>query len=228
MKKNLKIISTLALAAGLTSAAFGEGVLSIDFDDADGWVLDSAGITSYASDHVYSKSGWTFTGGPALRNTTSAQDGFAGAIGTYSWRLRDATVNWTATYTNSLAAEEFFSQFSFDARRWDGSPSPAYTVSYSLNGGSDWITATGIGSSGVLDNAAFGNSSDWSNFSQSLTPAAGLAANQFVVRFSATGGERIMVDNFSSVTAIPEPSTYAVIFGSLALGLVIIRRRLRR
>lgn len=44
---------------------------------------------------------------------------------------------------------------------------------------------------------------------------------------STAGSQTAFFDNVS-LTAIPEPSTYAVIFGSLALGLVIIRRRLRR
>jgi hypothetical protein len=76
-----------------------------------------------------------------------------------------------------------------------------------------------------LDNAAFGDSSDWSSFSQTISSPTELAANQFVVRFSATGGERIMIDNFSVVTAVPEPSTYAALLGALALGVVMWRRR---
>lgn len=216
MKKFLTIIG-LAAAASLTG---GQAVV-INFDNASNWTAGSASITSYASDHTYSESNWLFTGGPALRNTTAAQDGFAGALGTYSWRLRDAAVTWTATYTSALSSGEYTS-FGFDARRWDGSPSPAYTVEYSFNGGSSWTTASSIGTSGVLDNAAFGNSSNWSSFSQSISHGA-LAANQFVVRFSATGGERIMVDNF---TAVPEPTTWALIgLGSLAMVWTIRRRR---
>jgi len=132
-------------------------------------------------------------------------------------------VTWTATYTQALAPTDKFSAFGFDARRWDGSPSPAYTVEYSFNGGTNWTTAINIGTSGVLDNAAFGNSSDWSSFNQTLSSPTGLVANQMVVRFSATGGERIMVDNFTA-TVIPEPATWALLgLGAMA---VIIRRNL--
>jgi hypothetical protein len=229
---NKKLISFIA--AGLVvagSAAQGAISLVIDFDTADNWTAGSGQINSYQTDHQYSESSMTFTGGPALRNTTTATDGFAGALGTYSWRLRDATdsapVAWTATYTAALEATESFSGFGFDARRWDGSPSPNYTVEYSLNGGTDWTTATSIGTNGKLDNTAFGNSSDWSSFSQSLASSNGLAANQFVVRFSALGGERIMIDNFT-VTAVPEPSTYAAIAFLMGIGLVVVRRRARK
>ena len=77
---------------------------TINFDDDSKWVAGSASLTSYASDHQYSDKNWIFTGGPGLRNTTSAQDGFPGALGTYSWRLHtNTTVNWTATYTEYLA-----------------------------------------------------------------------------------------------------------------------------
>ncbi|MCB0811437.1 MAG: hypothetical protein KDB96_19330, partial [Flavobacteriales bacterium] len=88
----------------------------INFDDDLLWTAGSASITSYASDHTYVASDWSFTGGPALRQTTSAQDGFPGAFGTYSWRLQNVTtVDWRATYTGS----EVIDAFGFSVRRWD-------------------------------------------------------------------------------------------------------------
>lgn len=51
--------------------------------------------------------------------------------------------------------------------------------------------------------------------------------------FSQSAATEVGVNSFApdsaalSVTAIPEPSTYAMIFGAGALGLLIIRRRLR-
>jgi len=185
---------------------------TINFDDDSKWVAGSASLTSYASDHQYSDKNWIFTGGPGLRNTTSAQDGFPGALGTYSWRLHtNTTVNWTATYTENLATNQNFTGFGFSARRWDNNPSPAYTVSYSTDGGDNWTTATDIGSNGVLDNSAFGNSSDWKMFFQRIdTLLTGLEANKFIVKFSATTGERIMVDNFTYeiTTEAPDSTTY--------------------
>ena len=178
----------------------------IDFDTAGNWTAGSVAITSYALNHTYIQNNWTFTGGNALRNTTTAQDGFAGALGTYSWRLENASgVSWTATYNAQLATNKKFTGFGFDARRWDGSPVPAYTVEYSLNGGTSWDAATSIGSSGVIDNAALNNASNWITFNQSVSSNAGLPANNFVVRVKSAGTtERIMIDNFTyQITTLP-------------------------
>lgn len=211
----------LLAAFGLASASSQGAPVTINFDTDVNWTAGSGAISSYQSDHTYSESGWLFTGGPALRNTSTDQDGFAGALGTYSWRLRDATgVSWTATFTQALGAGEYFSNFGFDARRWDGSPDPGYTVSYSVNGGGSFTTATSIGSSGVINNAALGNSSDWSSFSQSFTSPTALAANQFVVKIERTTGERLMVDNFTATT-IPEPSTI-MLMGLIGIAAVML------
>lgn len=177
--------------------------VTIAFDNAANWTAGSAAITSYATDHQYSESGLHFTGGGALRNTSSAQDGFAGAMGTYSWRLQNTTtVVWTATYTTALTGGAQITAFGFDARRWDASPSPNFLVEYSYNGGSSWTTASSVGSSGTIDNAGLNNTSDWSTFTQAVSSPTNLAANQFKVRVSALGTtERVMIDNFTLTTA---------------------------
>ena len=201
--------------AGLAAGAVQANV--INFDTASNWTASGSGLlTSYQTGHKYAESGWEFTGGPALRETTATQDGFPGFEGTYAWRLRDATVTWTATYTKALQPNEYFSAFGFDARRWDNSPSPAYAVSYSFNGGSTWTNFT------TINNAALDNSSQWKTFSNAVSSATGLAANQFVVRFSATGGERIMVDNFS-YNVVPEPAVISLIAFIGVLSLFVRR-----
>lgn len=178
-------------------AAQAQTTILVDFDTAGNW-SSSGSLTSYQTYHSYAESGWSFTGGPALRQTTTAQDGVAGALGTYAWRLRDAAVTWTAIHTAALEPGEYFSAFGFDARRWDGTPSPAYTVDYSFNGGTTWSNFT------TINNTALGNASSWKTFTNAVVSATGLAANQFVVRFSASSGERIMVDNFFSETRMEE------------------------
>ncbi len=182
-----------------------EPALLINFDIVGNWTAGSAAIGSYASNHTYIQNNWTFTGGPALRNTTNAQDGFAGALGTYAWRLTNAAASWTATYNSILATNKKFTGFGFDARRWDDSPSPAFTVEYSVDGGTNWTTATSIGTSGIIDNAALNNASDWITFNQSVSSNTGLPANNFVVRVKSTGAtERIMIDNFTyQISTLP-------------------------
>jgi len=201
-----KLIAFGLILASANLTARSQSNVVIDFDDAAKWTQGSAALSSYATDHTYAESGWLFTGGPALRNGTSTQDGVAGALGTYSWRLRDASnVTWTATYTNSFAADANLTLFGFDVRRWDGSPSPAFTVSYSIDGGTSFTTATSFGTAGVIDNAGLNNSSAWASFSQALSAPLGLGANQFVVQVQSTSTtERIMIDNFNfTINAAP-------------------------
>ncbi|XZE52631.1 PEP-CTERM sorting domain-containing protein [Planctomycetaceae bacterium SH139] len=187
----------------------------VDFDDDAKWVAGSGSITSYQIDHVYADQGLVFTGGPALRQGNGAQDGVAGALGAFSWRLRNGTaVNWTATYADTTALDTI-SRFSFDVRRWDGNPSPEYSVEYSVNGGVDFTNV------GLIDNAFLGDSSDWTTFSHDFGLTT-FADGDFVVQLSATTGERIMVDNFR-LTAVPEPGSLAVL--GIGCGLVAWRRR---
>ncbi|MCC5788307.1 MAG: PEP-CTERM sorting domain-containing protein [Opitutales bacterium] len=48
------------------------------------------------------------------------------------------------------------------------------------------------------------------------------------ITFSAIGGESRGAWNAMSITAIPEPSTYAALFGLGALGMILLRRKLRK
>lgn len=161
----------------------------VNFDTAGNWT-GSGSLTSYSSGHTYSSSGWSFTGGPALRQTTTAQDGFAGAFDTYAWRLQEnSSVAWTATWTTAGTMKSF----GFDVRRWDADPSPNFIVEYSVNGGSSY-TSTGI----TINNDYLGNSSNWTSLSFNLPSPAAVSANGFVVRVRALGAtERIMIDNFT-------------------------------
>lgn len=216
MKKTL-----LTMAALAVMAAGAQGQVVIDFDTATNWTAGSDSLTSYGIDHTYVESNWLFTGGPALRQTTATQDGFAGALGTYAWRLQDTSgTAWTATYTSALAAGESFSFFGFDARRWDNSPNPNWIVEYSFDGGSTFTTASSIS---PLNNSAFGDSSNWSTFGQAISSPVALAANQFIVQISRSGGERVMIDNFS-FTVVPEP-TSAILLGGAGLMLWLLRRK---
>lgn len=204
-----------AFAAAALSAHSAIGQISINFDTDANWT-GSGSLTSYNSGHTYVQSGWTFTGGPALRQTTALQDGVAGAFGTYAWRLQDNTaVIWTGTYNGTLT----ITSFSMQVRRWDASPSPAFNFEYTTNGGTSWTLVS------VISNATLGNSSAWSTFSQTIASPVAVAAGQFRIRFDATGTtERIMVDNFA-FTAVPEPHEYALGFGLMLVALVAIRRR---
>lgn len=201
-------IASWIIGAATLAQPVSAGMITVDFDDPGKWSSDNS-FTSYQIDHIYADQGFTFTGGPALRNGTAVQDGFAGALGTYSWRLRDVPavpdVSWTATYTTVDPTFNQIGKVSFAARRWDGSPSPAFDVSFSVDGGGSY-SPTGLS----LNNTTFDNSSDWKTFSFfANTPV--LDDGKFMVRFASAGEtERIMIDNFS-VTAVPEPTSLAMV-----------------
>lgn len=166
--------------------------VTINFDDANLWIAGSGNITSYQNDHSYSDANWTFSGGPALRQSTSTQDGFASAFGTYAWRSRNnSSMQWTAIY-NSAGT---ISQFGFKVRRWDASPSPNVQVAYSTDGGSNFTEID------TIDNSFLNNSSDWTNYQFSFQSPVVVTSNQLVIRLAALGStERIMIDDFSYQT----------------------------
>jgi hypothetical protein len=174
----------------------------INFDDVAGWTAGSVALTSYASNHVYAGNSWTFTGGPALRNTTTAQDDFPGALGTYSWRLQNiAGIDWRATYQGGGAVTEF----GFKARRWDADPAPDYSVSFSTDGGTTWSAV-------LLDitNATLNNASNWVAFRAFIPTPVAVVPGQFKVRVLADAlGERLFIDDFQ----------FDVELGSCALGI---------
>ncbi|MBS4034720.1 MAG: T9SS type A sorting domain-containing protein [Ignavibacterium sp.] len=188
-----KIGLTILLLFLLSITNFGQ---VINFDTTDKWLAGSGGgLTSYQVDHQYTDTinGFpvSFMGGPALRQTTTAQDGFPGALGTYGWRLQNTdTVEWIVT----IGATSI-NGFSFQVRRWDGSPSPDFDVAFSSDAGNNWTSV------GTINNAFLDDSSDWKafNYPNSITSASNIQ-----IRISANGTtERIMVDDFFFDNPLP-------------------------
>ncbi|MCD8479989.1 MAG: hypothetical protein LRZ88_07035 [Candidatus Cloacimonetes bacterium] len=173
MRKQMLLMLSLILITVMSWAQ-----TTIDFDTAANWTAGSAGLGSYASNHVYSDGLFSATGGPALRQTTSAQDGQPGAFGTYAWRLgNDQNVNWVITITSGGVAD-----YSMKIRRWDGDPSPDYNLEYSTDG-VNWTFVAAI------NNSALDNSSAWKLFSGTINSPA----DNIKIRLVANGTtERIM------------------------------------
>ena len=178
--KKLFFLSTLSLL--LVSVAWGQTI--VNFDDAEKWTAGSASITGYALDHIYTDGVFSATGGPALRNTTSDQDGYSGALGSYSWRLKnEEPVDWRITIASGGV-----STFSMAIRRWDADPSPAFDLEYSTDGGSLWVPVSAI------NNTSLDNSSDWKTFNGNINSSN----PNILIRLVATGTtERIMIDDFT-------------------------------
>ena len=126
--------------------SFSQG--SINFDDATKW---SATTPASYGNHTYTDGSFTATGVDVLRNTTTAQDVFAGALGTYSFRLRDnSTTNLTMTIASGGVGN-----FTFKARRWDATPATNFTVEYSTDGGTTWTSFTPANYSGTASTTVF-------------------------------------------------------------------------
>lgn len=106
MKQKLTIILLLMLFSfGINAQTI------INFDTDVNWIPDGS-LTAYAN-HGYAESGVLFAGTNVLRNTTTVQDLFPGALGTYSFRLRNAA----DSKLNITVATGGVSTFSFAVRR---------------------------------------------------------------------------------------------------------------
>ncbi len=183
-----KLYTLLLVSASLFT--FSQG--SINFDDPAKWVQDGAiAITSYGN-HGYTDGTFTMTGTDVLQNSTAVQDGVAGALGTYSVRLRNnATTNIVATIASGGVGT-----FSFQVRRWSGTTATNFTVEYSTDNGGNWIFSSTI-------NALVTTNSDWKTVNGSInSPNANIK-----IRIKSNGTtERIMIDNFTWTASSPDPS----------------------
>jgi hypothetical protein len=181
--KKLYFLFTLLVS----TFTFSQG--SINFDDATKWSATTP--TSYGN-HIYTDGSFTATGVDVIRNTTTAQDVFAGALGTYSFRLRD---NGTTNLTMTIASGGV-GNFTFKARRWDAAPATNFTVEYSTDGGTNWTTSSTINASVTTD-------SDWKNINGIVN-----SSNANVkIRIKSNGTtERIMIDDFAWTAPTTDPT----------------------
>lgn len=191
MKKNL----LLYLLFICLLPAIGFAQTTINFDNEASWTQD-AGVSTLGSygNHSYSENGFTVEGTKILRNSTSAQDGFDGAIGAFSIRIRNEN-NAKIVIT---IANGGVSNFSCDVRRWDGTPIPDYTVRFSTNGGTDWTNLPNIDGNLLA-------TSNWFTYNGTINNGN----NNIKIEIANTGTtERIMVDNFSwtAFSSAPVPT----------------------
>lgn len=190
------LFTSVVAGAGMASA---QTTSTINFDTAGNWTQGSAAFGSY-SNHGYTEASWSFTSASTIRNTTAAQDSVAGALGTYSWRLRD---NATGLLQGTFNSAGTIAGFGFDVRRWDATPDTAYIVEYSTNSGSTFVS-TGI----TINSSYLDNSSNWKTLTYTLPAPVAVTSGQFVVKVYATVvGERIMIDNFQWTTGTAGPDT---------------------
>lgn len=170
----------------LSFVAFSQG--SIDFDTDANWSPTPSGY----GDYTYTDGVFTATGVDVLRNTTAVQDGFDGALGTYSVRLR----NNSTTSLTMVVASGGIGTFSFQVRRWDSSPDTNFQVETSIDNGTTWNISSTI-------NATITSDSDWKTVSGTINSSNADVAVRIV---SLGTTERIMVDNFVWTTPSSDPT----------------------
>jgi hypothetical protein len=181
----MKKLYTLFLLS-ISLLTFSQG--SINFDTDTNW---SAAPTAYGN-HTYTEGIFSMAGTDIIRNDVSLQDNVAGALGTYSIRLR----NNGTTNTIMTIASGGVGTFNFQARRWDGSPATDFTVEYSTDNGANWTFSSTI-------NATITSDSNWKTINGSInSPNANIQ-----IRVRSNGAtERLLIDNFSWTASSPDPS----------------------
>jgi len=179
MKKILSIV-VLLLCAFFTHA---QVTTTINFDTSGNWITGSGSLTSYRSNHMYTEGLFSAsTDFDALRQTSTTQDGFAGANGIFAWRLRNSgTGAWTASIASGGV-----STFNVNIRRWDAAPDPNYTLDYSIDGGATWVNVS------TINNTTLSNSSAYTTYGGTINSANAT----ILIRVNRVGGERIMIDDF--------------------------------
>jgi hypothetical protein len=180
--KQLFILPVLLLMATLLQAT----TFTQNFDGTD---FSTAVGTGYANS-TFSPAGFpaSFAITNGLRNGTTAQDGFAGALGSFSIRLRDAAGSKLAV----TVANGGVGTFSFFVRRWDNTPDPNYTLRYSTNGGGAWTNVA------TINNALLG-SSNWLQVGGTINSSN----PNIIIEIFNVSGERLMVDNFEMTDYAP-------------------------
>ncbi|MFT4303897.1 MAG: hypothetical protein ACMXYG_04985 [Candidatus Woesearchaeota archaeon] len=161
--------------------------IMISFDNPEFWQSGSGGLNSYQSDHIYIKDNWFFSGGPALRETTTFRNGYPGAFGNYSWRLQNETsVEWYANYTGNNT----FSGFGFSVRRWNSFPEPNRSIFFSYDN-SGYID-TGL----RIDNTFLNDSNAWLIYNFIFEDPISFMDDFSVLIQGDDNSERIIIDDF--------------------------------
>lgn len=203
-----KLAAACGFAASLQGAIFMQ-----TFDDASS--IDPWALVADASNPSEASKGWLETGGnPGGALEISGIHGGGGAGRAFIFEMS------VPVAFNGLSE----ATLQFDVKITE--PLVGTAVHYSVNqtgpGGSNFVN--------IFDIQGQLNTSTFSTITYEITniPATAdtfiLAINIAAGAFEGAGGA-LAIDN---ITVIPEPSTYAALFGLLAVGFVIVRRRRRK
>lgn len=171
------------------------------------------------TDGVGSLNGWTLVDNSPTR--PSPQTGWNGSTDFAEIISGDGINQVFSGYT---AAEGDVITFGFMAR--NGWNTPTVVVTLFTDGNPLQVVAT---ETPALDGGFFGGS--WGTYSYTYTAVGADAGKTVGIAFNVLGVEVddrwVAIDDVTaSVSAVPEPSTYAAFLGAGVLGLVLLRRRM--
>lgn len=225
------------LALAILSLAAPLGLRAQFVGNLDGTHISSTFTTSVDGTNALADFGWTSFSGVGARifgqsgGTTNdvliAVDGFANYGVQYNTGV-SLTANTTYTLNFRVgyvsAGTSSVNEYSAQIGTWDGTTfSPLSTQTGSVNRASNGTTGASFG-------ANFNNSISI-GFSY-VSPASGLSANQIAVRWAQTSASNTPDSDFFgldhvTLSAVPEPGSFAGLCGLAALGFAATRRRRR-
>ena len=201
----MKKIALLLFALFFVVTSYGQ-IVVYDFDS--GLSASSTAANVGATDFAVSDGTFTSTSYAHSGNGTAVYDGG-------SWNAVSPTKYYSFTITPNSGYEVSLTGISFDARQ-TASAALDYTVTV---GGSTVASGT------------FTRDSSLYTITKSITLSS-LSSGTEVRIYGYNGGSgNFEIDNVTlsgAASAVPEPSTYALIFGAATLGFCVYRRRAKR
>jgi hypothetical protein len=234
MNKLIQSLLATALAVGLFSAAFGQ--VSINSNTFS----YSENFNTWLGTEVTIPANWTLSAAGTIefRGTgtgTGSAGGFWAFGSTDSWALGELRSNATDNLTfgvefvNNTGNTITDISLNWDYEQWRYANTSGLVLAgtgalSSVDFSSHGITASATGTNGTVTVTPTTVTLTGLNISDEAT--MGL----FWTTVNAAGANSALaINNFeASFTAVPEPATYGAIFGALALGLAMVRRRVNR
>jgi hypothetical protein len=199
------------LAAG-TPVSAQTTIVAFNFNDqsSQAATLTASTVNSNVTVSSFSVSDGSFT---STNFTTGTPPDSPGVADSGSWSATSPTKYFSFTITPNSGYLVGIATISFDYRQ-----TPTGAANYQINIGTDTNVTSG----------SFSTDSTWHSVTQSITLTAFSDSREVRIYGFNGGSGSFGIDRITfsgTVSAIPEPSTYAAIFGAAALAAAIWSRR---